>query len=204
MTFQSVPDTAEIVVKGTLNGQNVVNTFYATKEGGYDQADIDALASHVDDWVGALWLPHMPTQYHYLTSVVRGLTSAIDLTGEDNTNSGDGGGGTMTGANNMSLAVKRRSGFTGRGARGRVFLPGVPDSGKDDDNHVTTDFSGSMETVLNGFRAAIADVDWVEVIVHRVASGVPLAEAVIFTVVEYVVVDLVIDSMRRRLPGRGS
>lgn len=204
MPFQSVPNTAEVVIEGELDGEQAVNTHYAKFASAYTQDDLNALASAVDDWVGAVWLPLMPTNYHYTRTVARGLTSEIDMEAEDNTFSGSGTGGVNSGANNQTLSVKRRSAFTGRGARGRIFVPGIYDGAKADDNHVAAGFVTAIETALNGLTDVMGDVDWLAVIVHRVAGGVPLATAVTFTLVEWVVVNTVIDSMRRRLPGRGS
>jgi hypothetical protein len=84
-----------------------------------------------------------------------------------------------------------------------VFIGGIPSTALDFPNVVGDTFITAITAALNALSENVSEVDFVEVIVHRVAAGVPLAEAVIFTVVEYVVVNNVIDSMRRRLPGRG-
>jgi hypothetical protein len=203
MTFQSVPDTAEVIIDATLNGQKCVNTFYANKPGGYVQADLDELADIVDAWVGAELRPLLSENWTYVRTVVRGLNASIDSEAENNGNAGVGGVGATSLPNNVALSVKRRSAFTGRGARGRVFIGGIPSTALDFPNVVGDTFITAITAALNALSENVSEVDFVEVIVHRVAAGVPLAEAVIFTVVEYVVVNNVIDSMRRRLPGRG-
>lgn len=204
MPFQEVGDTAEVIIAGTRNGQEIVNTFYAHKPGGYVQADIDALATAVDLWVAGQWLNAVDVAYSYVETRVRGLTAPIDLEGSSNVSAGPGTVAGVPYPNNATLSVKRRSAFTGRGARGRVFLPGLTNANSTDEDHMTAAFAAGVEEVLNNMRATMATVNWVEVIVHRVAGGVPLPAAVVYTVVEYAVVDLVIDSMRRRLPKRGS
>lgn len=203
MAFQRVPDTAEIILEGLMGGQQIINTFYGHMEGGYAIADVEALATDVDTWVLADWLPNMPSNYEYVRTTVRGLNAAIDLIATANANAGPGEALPSTLSNNASFSVKRSSGFTGRGARGRVFLPPPTASFMLDDNHVSPAGVSAFHAALVGLDAVISGAGWIPVMVHRVEAGVPLAVAVVFTVVEWIVVDNVIDSMRRRLPKRG-
>jgi len=203
MTFQSVPDTAEIVLIGTMGGQEIINTFFGNMDGGYAIADIEALANAVDSWAGSFWRPQMPSNYTYNRTEVRGLNSAIDLTASAAAEAGVGALAASSFSNNSSLAIKRSSGFTGRGARGRIFIPPPSTAGLVDANHISDAFAATLVGVLDALDTAIADVGFLPVIVHRVEAGVPLATAVVFTLVEWVVINTVIDSMRRRLPGRG-
>lgn len=203
MPFQRVPDTVEVVIEGEVFGEECVNTHYAQKDGGYVLADITALAADVDAWVAESWLPQMPSTYQYNQTVVRGLDAEIDLQATNDDNAGVGGLTASTKSNNASLAVARRSGLTGRGARGRIYLPPPSPDSMTDDNHVSAAFATAIEGALDALSTVVGDAGFVPVIVHRVAAGVPLTEAVVFTLLEWVVVDLVIDSMRRRLPKRG-
>lgn len=203
MAFQSVPHTAEIVVRGSMAGQEMINTFYAQMPGGYAIADIEALAGAVDDWVAAEFRPQMPNNYTYVSTDVRGLNSAIDLQATDNASAGTGAASPTTLSNNAALSVKRGSGFTGRGARGRIYLPPPTPDLMSDDNHISAGGVTAYQTMLVALDAVISGAGWIPVIVHRVEAGVPLAVAVVFTITEWIVVDNVIDSMRRRLPGRG-
>jgi len=204
MAFQSVPNTLEATIIATQSGEACYNTFYAHKGSTVSQADADGYAELVDIWVGAHWLPLMPGDYIYERTDVRGLTAAIDVASSANANAGNGALSNTNLSNNASLAVKRRSAFTGRGARGRVYIPPPAPENMADDNHISTTFAGLIVAALDAMDTALGGVSLEQVIVHRVAAGVPLTTAVVFSVVEWVVVDRVIDSMRRRLPGRGT
>lgn len=204
MAFQPAEDAAEVIVHWSMFGQELINTFYGHKVGGYVQADIDALAAAVDAWVDASLLPTLSSSIRYMGTTVRGLSSAIDLEAENNDSTGDGAGGASTSPTSKALSIKRRSAFTGRGARGRIFLAGIPDASMTTPNVVNSGFIATIESELNALQTAMASVDWVEVIVHRVAGGATLPAAVLFTVVEYICVNGAIDSMRRRLQGRGT
>jgi len=204
MPFQRVPNTAEIVIRGTLGGQNVVNTFYAEFSGGYDQSDLDELANQVDDWVNDEWLPIISNKYTYNSTDVRGLDQEFDLTSSNNDSTGVGAISGDAVPNNVTLSIKRRSNFTGRGARGRIFVAGIPEDAVDTPNHISDAFATAMEDALNAMQGYLTTANAVGVIVHRISGGTPLATAVVFTLIEWVVMDQVIDSMRRRLPGRGT
>lgn len=203
MAFQPAVNCAQIQVRGTLFGQQVMNTFYALYPDAYTQEDLDSLADDIDGWVSGAYKVLCHSAYSYTGTLVRGLTSEIDLIAENNDSAGAGTAGGSGLAANTALAVKRRSAFTGRGARGRVFLPAIPTSGLTDNVTITAAYRTAVETALNAIRGIISTDGATEVIVHRVASGVPLATAAFYTVVEYVVMNLTVDSMRRRLPGRG-
>jgi len=204
MPFQPVPNTVEIVVRGIQGGQNIVNTFFAKMSTEPDQADCQALADAVDAWVGAEWLPILSAVYEYSRTDVRGLSHAVDVQASSNDNAGAGAVSGTSQANNVSIAVQRNSGLTGRASRGRIFVPGIADSKLSDDNHISTTFRTELEDALAALVAAIVAEGFSNAIVHRVSGGSPLVTAVVYPLVEWVVTDLVVDSMRRRLPGRGT
>lgn len=204
MAFQPATNCAEVVVEGSQAGQQVVNTYYFRKDAAYTQEDIDNLALAVDTWVGAVMLPLVSNQYSYIRTRVRGLTSAVDLASENNTSAGSGEQTGDSFPNNVALSVKRRSAFTGRAARGRVYWPGMTVNQVElSTNTVTDAFVTLVLAALDALTEAAGEADWEAVILHRVSGGTPLAAAVIYTLVEWVVVDKVLDSMRRRLPARG-
>lgn len=202
MAFQRVPNGVEILIKGTMAGQEILNTFYGTMEG-YVLADIEALAAALATWATTNWRPLMGTNYHFDNITVRGLNAPVDI---ETINATTAGAGTAEGevtSNNCALSVKRSSGFTGRAARGRIYVPVTAAAIDPTTDTVFDAFAADILVALNAMDAVITANGFVPVIVHRVSAGVPLAEAVVFTLVEWVVVDKVIDSMRRRLPKRG-
>jgi len=203
MPFQPVLNCVEIIVAATCGGQEMINTFYAKKGGAYNLSDLAGLAAVVDAWVVASFRPLHASNWHYDRTTVRGLNESIDLEVTDSSGAGYGARADASMPNNVALAVKRASAFTGRGARGRIFVGGIAPSDLVETNTIRDAYVTSLEAALNALRTVIAGVDWTEVIVHRVAAGTPLPIAIAFTVLEYVIVDKTLDSMRRRLPGRG-
>lgn len=204
MAFQSVPNTAIAVCHGVMNGQQIANTFYGEFPSGYVESDLQEFADVVDSVWGGVITPLLNAAYEYTGTEVRGLEDAIDLSATADAEAGVGGASGTVLSNNAALSVKRRSNQTGRGARGRIYIPGISTGSLESQNTVSTAFADAIEAGLNGMNDLMDAAGIVPVIVHRTAAGVPLTVAVLFTIVEWVVVDRVIDSMRRRLPGRGA
>lgn len=204
MPFQAVPNAAEVVIEGTIDNQNIFNTFQFTHASGWGEDELGELAHACAlEWSTGM-LPLMSANYHFVQAVARDLRTPIALLATDTSGAGPGARATGLVPNNVALSVKRASAFTGRGARGRVFIPVTDLSNMVGPNEVTSAFATAVLGVLNTLMSAAETVDWNAVIVSRSGPGTTTTEAVVYTLVEWVVVNLVVDSMRRRLPGRGS
>ena len=203
MSFVPVPNGAEFIVRGVIEGQEVINTFYATKVGAWDVTELISAAAAL----GVLWhdqvLPHLGAAYSFLGVHGRDLRTSVGFECDVNASAGVGSASGQTLPNNVAIALKRISGLSGRSSRGRIFLSGLTDASLTGTNEINVGVASALVAAVNGLAAAWAAVDWTEVIVSRVHDGVPLSTAVVYTVVEYLVSNLVLDSMRRRLPGRG-
>jgi hypothetical protein len=203
MAFQAIPNGVEVLLAATLAGQVCNNTLFFTHAGAWGVDEMQALADAVDDAWGSFVSTYMYQDYHYDQTIVTDKRTDTALQAFAFANAGSGG---VTGApvpNNVAISVKRQSAFTGRSARGRVYIPVGAESHLVSTNVVTDAFAAAATAALQAISDAADDVDWTAVIVSRVHDGVTLPEAVVYTIVEWIVVDKVIDSMRRRLPGRG-
>lgn len=203
MTFQAVPDTAEIVIQAARGGQTILTTFYARNAAAWVTSDLIILGAAVDGWVDTHLRPSVSPSYDYLNTHLRDLRTIIGFEADVNTSAGVGLRGASTGPNSECLAISRQSGLAGRSARGRVYWPDIPDEDKTDNNHVDPARVAVYAAALNSLTAAINGAGWTEVIVSRRSAGVLLAVASTLPVVNYIARDNVIDSQRRRLPGRG-
>lgn len=205
MAFVPIPDGVEVLIQSTLQGEKCYNTLYYTLAGSWGTAEMQALADELDIVWGGFVAAWMPSTYTYERVLVTDKRSefAAQVTAD-----GDAGDGGLTGGavvpNNCAIAVARRAGLTGRSTRGRVYVPVANTLLLGSDNTITTTFRDAVVDVFQAMDAAALTVDWIGVIVSRVQSGVPLTTAVVFTIAEWLVTDLVLDSMRRRLPGRGT
>lgn len=199
MAFQSVPETAQITVVFTTNGQNMVNTFYARKTGGYAALDIQDLATAVDDWVLVHLRPILGSETMYVRTEVRGLENEEDFFSESANGSGLGGVTSASVPNQVCLAMKRVSGLTGRSARGRVYVPIYEAVLSTNENAVLTSFADDLRDVLDLLRGLILVIEWVEVIVSRWNEGVKRTSGITFPVTGYTYTDTTVDTQRGRL-----
>lgn len=203
MAFQSVPDTAQVTIVYTLNGEACVNTLYAQKVGGYSVGDLQALANQVDTQVDGTWLAQQPPEAVYVRTEVRGLDVENDLTAEQNANAGPGIQGTNTLPNQVTFAISKRSGKTGRSARGRLYWIGIPGGQLvgTDENRLVAAYVTALEDAVDDQRSGIdAVAGWDSVLVSRFQGGVKRSEGVVFPWLSTVCVDDIIDTQRGRLP----
>jgi len=203
MAFQPVVNTVAIDVLFTQHSEPMQNVFYAELDGGYVLADLAALALRCAMEVDGGWQVHQAIETVFVRVEVRGLAVINDLLATDNT--GNGAGANVSGAlpNNVTFAVKKESGLTGRSARGRCYWIGTP-SGKllsTNENEITTSYVADVIGAVDGMRLAIASVGlWKPVLVSRFTGGLPRATGKTFPWISTVAVDNVIDSQRGRLP----
>jgi hypothetical protein len=202
MTFQRVPNTAQLEVIWN-NGLNIVeNTHYFRKTvPPYGLSDLSALASAANTWAGNTMKPLCVATYTYLRCEVRGLNAENDSVV---TNGGATGVGTRTGsamAPHTALSIARKSVFTGRTARGRIYTFGM--NGTDvtgaDKGELTAGYIASWVTALAGLSAAAGAIGWTYVTVSRFNLGVKRAEAVTFDVANFIAVNVRVDTRRDRL-----
>lgn len=203
MAFQAVPDTVEVDIIYTLNGETVQNVFYAELPGGYTLADLSALANVMDAQVQGTWKAQQPVEAVYVRTEVRGLAVVNDLIASNNSNAGPGVkvGGVFP--NNVTFSVKKTSGLTGRSARGRTYWIGVSnaESPGGDENFLTATYVAGIVNAVDSIRNSMdATPLWVPVLVSRFTGGLERPTGVTFPWVDTLAVDDRLDTHRGRLP----
>ncbi len=203
MAFQPVPDVAQIDHIFTLNGITVENVYYARRPGGYTLADLQALADIIDLVFPSTYSNDMPLEVTYVRTEVRGLAFENDQVATQALSTGSG---TITGGiapNQVSFAIKKGSGQTGRAARGRTYWIGIPRAQIDgsDENFITAAYAASIVADVNFIRNQIGTVGlWEAVLVSRWLNGVKRVTGVTFPWVSVSNIDLRVDTLRGRLP----
>lgn len=203
MAFQPVPEVAEIDHIFTLNGVTAQNVYYAKRPGGYALADLQALADAIDLVFPTTMNNDMPLEVTYVRTEVRGLALENDQVATQALSTGSG---TITGGvapNQVTFAIKKSSGQTGRAARGRTFWIGIPRANIQvpDENLITSAYAVSIVADVNFIRNQISTVGlWEAVLVSRWLNGVKRAQGVTFPWLSVSNNDLRVDTLRGRLP----
>jgi hypothetical protein len=159
--------------------------------------------------VGIIWqteaLPLLPDTYIFEKVAGKSLESASAPTSDaiitGQTHGTYGGGPFMP--NNVSLAVAHRSNFSGRSANGRSFWPGLPRQTVNN-NVVQNSYMVSIISVFDDIMTSCEAKGWTFCILSRVSLKVRRPEGIGYVVASNGFADNVVDSMRRRLPKRGS
>jgi len=203
MAFVAVPNCAEFIIRGSVEGQELINTFYGVHTSTFDVAELDVAAGILSGVWHEDILPFLSSSYAFAGVHARGLRTPVDVESDYVADAGVGGVATGALPNNVALAVKRITGLAGRSARGRVFIGGIPFGERSSTNVFDVSWAADIVSGLNGLRTAWVAADWLEVVVSRMTNGIPNTPPISRLVTEYLCTDLIADGMRRRLPGRG-
>lgn len=116
----------------------------------------------------------------------------------------NGGSAALALPNNVAYCLTKRTGVRGRSFRGRMYVPGIPNDVLDTPSTVSVAFQTSMVAAAAGLLADMVTGGFPPVVVSWVNAGAQRTEGVATPIISLGPSDLVLDSQRRRLPGRGS
>ena len=189
----------------TMDSQQVENRFMVDNLAPPDAAALEAAAIAAWDWWEGQLGPFLSTQL-LLREVLATDLSAIDgaqfTYAPDTTTTGGVSGAVLP--NEVALCVSLRTGNRGRSARGRMFVPGIPDAARDTVNTVSTTFAGNIIAAFDALLVAFPSTQPL-VIVSYITGGAPrVGGPVYYIVTTPVLTDRILDSMRSRKPGVGS
>lgn len=204
MPFQPVPNVAEVQIIYSMNNRVFMNTFHAWWALGYDQFALDMLAADMDNGPVPGLMNLLSVHLKYEKTRVIGLGSINDFSSEDASGAGFGGQQVAALSNNVAFAVTKRSNKTGRSARGRVYIPGIPTSYTQTQTGGRDFLLSAKVTLLveaiDAFRVAInAALTRTAVIVSRYTEGQLREEGVPFDWLSTAAKDDKLDTQRRRM-----
>jgi hypothetical protein len=197
-------NTVKVCLKFNTNGQVACNVFYVDLGVEPDVTDMTTLAALFKGW----WDAEMADITHSGTSLQQIEVTDISNAGDDGIiyTTGLPSVGTSSGnalPNNVTVATKLLTGFTGRSRRGRKYFVGMSD------NNISAgaqNILSAMQTAINQAYGELLDLivaeGWQWVINSTISAGVPRTSG-LNTAIINVATNLVLDSMRRRLPERG-
>jgi hypothetical protein len=206
MVFVPVPNVVQANIRTTIATEQVENILYFRAE----SVEVN------DSSMGALGLELINWWENNLSSW---LTTAIELREVYLTDLSTQDGPTVTVTpsnppvqgidadpvlpNNCALCVSFRTGKRGRSFRGRNYVAGLGE-GRVTASIVDTTYAEGIRDAYNLLLAPIAlPPGWRWVVVSRIADKQPRTVGEATNITSVVLTDRVMDSQRRRLPGRG-
>ena len=206
MAFIPVPNTAQAELVYVWNDQVCQNVLHYTISQPWQASFMEEAAETLKN----LWNTHLANRCSDQLSLVQvRMTDLGDETGPVvNYATGLPSPGTQTSPslpNNCALVLTKRTQKRGRSYRGRIFHPGLTESLVTGNTVIPASAASIRDNweELLGFDLPIAVETANMVVVSRQQNGVPLGTG-IATLVTNLTTDGVVDSQRRRLPGRGS
>jgi len=211
MPFVPVANTVLAELRMTIDLQQVENTLYFEFGGPPSVSDMNDLGDALISWWNSFYAPLSWTGLQLREVVVTDLTTATSaqVTRVPATPA-LGTVGDNAVSTNTSLVVSFRTANRGRSFRGRNYIVGITEGQKLGANQINPPV---IEAWIEAYEAMIGVptvVSAIWVVVSRFSgidgNGDPIPRAAgVTTPIEAVtIVDPVVDSQRRRLPGRGN
>jgi hypothetical protein len=204
MPFVAVPNTALVRLQGVVDNQMTINDLsFEVSGGGITVVNLTTLAVAVEDW----WSLNVANLLSENWSTVR--VTAVDLSSETGpsvevASSTPGGVSGEAAPNNVAACVSFRTASRGRSARGRNFVPSIPNSLIT----LNTLDAGFITDLLNAYSllpgAGTFLAGWEWVVVSRFTGGVERVTPVNFPVTSVIMVGTAVRSMRSREIGHGA
>lgn len=198
------PNVAEVNLIHRWDGQQVENLlyFFSTVEPG--QQDLKDLADGVKEYWQTNMLPLMSNQVAFLLAEVQKCEPVPAETASASADLPNTGGDTNPSMpNSTSITITFRTGLSGRSYRGRNFWLGLTEPNVVN-SYVEPTLVASVVGAYNGMVGNDAVVTgWHWGVYSQYHNGVPRETGLFTSITNATVIDYVVDSQRRRLPGRG-
>lgn len=205
MPFIAAPNIVQAEMRYQLSGEKIENRINVNVLHTPTVADMTSIANALSNALLTLWKPLLPATFVATEvfcrsmEVQNGPQASFPITPAQGT-------GTNIGSqlpNNCSLCVSLRSNLAGRSARGRLYWPALMETVVVN-NIVDTAHVAAIASAVRGIDVNLTAVGFLWTIVSHFSNNVLRPGGpVYFEVSDVLVVDSVVDSMRRRLPGRG-
>lgn len=206
MPSRIAPNIVQVEWLYTLDAQQCENRLMVDILAEPDPADLETLAIAAWNWWEETYSPFITSQCLLRAVVATSLhtADAPQFTyAPDATTTGGDTGDAMP--NEVSLCVSLRSAARGRSARGRWYVAGLPRAAMNGTNTVFPTTASSYASALSTLFATINGDGHTPVIVSFFSGGVLRPGGPVYYGIESaVVIDNIVDSMRRRKPGVGS
>jgi len=200
MAFQSVPETAEVVIRASHASKEIVNVLHARRSGGYNSTQLQDLVDAVGGAVDTAYNAVCNGNVVFNGCSSKGLELINDIEAFSSDPTGSGTQGTDPLPANVSFVTTLRSGLTGRSARGRIYaFPPGSDALDTTPNLFTSTYANAVIAMWVSVHGAIALAGWQMVIVSRFTNLALRPTGVTFPVTDLEARNRLVDSSRGRL-----
>lgn len=206
MPFVNLPYGIKLVAEYNKDGQVCLNIFWCTKNtpAAVILSDLTNAANAVQTWWNAARVSL--TSQMSLTSI-KAIDWSVPDGGEYEIGSPSNAAGAVTTSsplpNNCAIAITQLTAKRGRSQRGRTYLAGVCTGSLNTQNTLNAAPLNVYINSFGAFRTALSASGLTQVVASFVTLGAPRANGQGTAVIGNSA-DNILDSQRRRLPGRGT
>lgn len=203
MPFIPVSNVAEAAMHYDADGQNCYNVYNYFKTSGWTLDDLNGLGEALTTWEDTIAQPWRGNGVTFVGVHLTDLTTASSPATDFIPSVPIVGGRVNFNLPlNVTVATTFITGLRGRSYRGRAYWIGITED-MTNYNNLTTDATVAIEAAYAALQALVIGTEEADLaIVSRVSDKTPRTVGVATQVIQ-VKTDNVLDSMRRRLPGRG-
>lgn len=204
--FIPVPGVVKVQLIYTLHAQRIENVFNVRSGAGLGSADLDRIQGVFATWWTNTGRLQCTNQLSLTLMVLDALDSVSGLHREYTTGwTAAGGNANQCLTTGQACAIKLATGLRGRSFRGRIYWPGIPTNMiTANTGQITAAYRDALAASINTLRTSLTADSAVDtlVVVSYMANGLWRTTGLATTVTS-ASAHLNLDSMRRRLPGRG-
>jgi len=205
MPYIPCENCVRVSLQQRLAGQVVVNTISLLKAGSVVSADLPLVCSAAQGWWENYIAPNVATGF------TLEYVNAIDLTTASSPSyslaiTPPSAGEISVGSglpNNAAAVISWRTDLRGRSFRGRMYLAGLLDTSLASSTRISSTTQTALAIAAVNLSSFFDSLDFAHVIISRFSGGVARDEGFPATVTS-AVIDIFVDSMRRRLENRGA
>ena len=205
MVFVPVVDTAHVSIEGQVDGQQTINDLYFKHTTGpIAFSDLFILVNQLVSWYNGTVSALLNEAWTGRRMVGQDMTAPNSATVQNSMAGMVGGVSGEAAPNNCSMAVHFSSGLSGRSFSGRNYIPVLTNSqvsGNIIDGTFISDIVLAYTELVN--PSSVLPAGWAWVVASKFSNNLPRVTGLTSEIFTVTVLDNVVDSMRRRLPGRG-
>lgn len=203
MAFVPTSNVCRAEIRMTYDGQQIENTLYFQSEGGFTEERLGLVGEDLILWWNQSLAPSLVVDCQLREVYVVDLSSetAPAVTSTPPTVS-TGALDTAGIAGNVALCVSFRTAARGRSARGRNYVSGTARNSWTE-SRIDPAIANQILIAYRSFLGTGAPEDSVWGVVSTQHNKLPRTAGLFQPITAVTLVDMVADSQRRRLPGRG-
>lgn len=200
MAFQPAPGIAKVAIDMSFDGTPAAIIHHARADDPITAGTLSVLTGAYKVWITTELVDYISNSVYFISVTATSLESDMAPQYIDPFSPALYGavGGDCT-PNQVALVVTHRTGLTGRSARGRTYVPGIPE-GVTVNSRVTTSYRDGLGAAFEALRTILPPVGWTPVVLSRYTAGAARPTAIGTDILRYEVRSTRLDTQRRRLP----